>query len=65
METSFGCLVLFVMFIFKTNGTIKYVFVGYDSCKKGWICMDPKTKIFVASRNVVFDEVSSWYFAKI
>ncbi|KAL4303890.1 hypothetical protein GQ457_10G000190 [Hibiscus cannabinus] len=37
----------------------KCVFVGYDSCRKGWRCMDPEIKKFVVSRNVVFDEVSS------
>lgn len=26
--------------------------------------MDPKTMKFVTSRDVVFDKVSSWYFAK-
>lgn len=26
--------------------------------------MDPKTKKFIVSRDVVFDEVSSWYFAQ-
>lgn len=31
--------------------------------KKGWKCMDPTTKKFVTSRDVVFDEVSSWYSA--
>ena len=28
--------------------------------RKGWKCMDPITKKFVTSRNVVFDEISSW-----
>ncbi|KAL0431918.1 UNVERIFIED_CONTAM: hypothetical protein Sradi_0817800 [Sesamum radiatum] len=39
----------------------KYVFVGYVPCRKGWRCMDPETKKFVTSRDVVFDEVSSYY----
>ncbi|KAF7841355.1 retrovirus-related pol polyprotein from transposon tnt 1-94 [Senna tora] len=37
----------------------KCVFVGYDSYRKGWRCMDPKTKKFTTSRDVVFDEVST------
>lgn len=38
----------------------KCIFVGYDPYRKGWKCMDPITKKFVTSRNVVFDEISSW-----
>ena len=38
----------------------KCIFVGYDSCRKGWKCMDPETQKFVTSRDVVFDEVSSY-----
>ncbi|KAF7843277.1 Retrovirus-related Pol polyprotein from transposon TNT 1-94 [Senna tora] len=38
----------------------KCVFVGYDSCRKGWKCMDPETKKFITSRDVVFYEVSSY-----
>lgn len=36
------------------------MFVGYDSYRKGWKCMDTKTKKFITSRDVVFSEVSSW-----
>lgn len=56
--------------ILKTNRTKvdpkakKCGFVGYDSYKKGWRCMDPKTKKFVTSIDVVFDEVSSWNSGK-
>ncbi|KAL0371750.1 UNVERIFIED_CONTAM: hypothetical protein Scaly_0856600 [Sesamum calycinum] len=39
----------------------KFVFVGYNPCRKGWWCMDPETKKCVTSRDVVFDEVSSYY----
>ncbi|KAA8540328.1 hypothetical protein F0562_024753 [Nyssa sinensis] len=35
------------------------IFVGYDTHKKGWRCMDLETKKVVVSRDVVFDEVSS------
>ncbi|KAK3014348.1 hypothetical protein RJ639_008941 [Escallonia herrerae] len=38
----------------------KCIFVGYDSHRKGWRCMDPETKKFLTSRDVVFDEVSSF-----
>ncbi|KAK8923936.1 hypothetical protein KSP39_PZI019771 [Platanthera zijinensis] len=38
----------------------KLVFVGYDERKKGWRCMDPVTKKFVVSRDVVFDELTSY-----
>ena len=39
----------------------KYVFVGYDLERKGWRCMDPHTLKVVTSRDVVFDETSSYY----
>ncbi|KAK3002997.1 hypothetical protein RJ639_019416 [Escallonia herrerae] len=41
----------------------KCVFVGYDSYRKGWRCMDPATKKFTTSKDVVFDEVSSPFSA--
>ncbi|KAF3624379.1 hypothetical protein FXO37_31371 [Capsicum annuum] len=40
--------------------TKRCMFIGYDSCRKRWKCMDPKTKRFVTSTDIVFDEVSSW-----
>ena len=42
----------------------KCVFVGHNSICKGWRCMDPETKQFIISRDVVFDEVSSYYAAQ-
>ena len=39
----------------------KCVFGGYDPHKKGLRCMDPETKKFVTSRDVVFEEVSLYY----
>ena len=39
----------------------KCVFVGYDPQRKGWRCMDPKTNKVVVSRDVVFDEASTYY----
>ncbi|KAL0359324.1 UNVERIFIED_CONTAM: Retrovirus-related Pol polyprotein from transposon TNT 1-94 [Sesamum angustifolium] len=38
----------------------KCIFVGYDTCRKGWRCMDPTTKKSITSKDVVFDEISSW-----
>ncbi|KAK4381915.1 Retrovirus-related Pol polyprotein from transposon TNT 1-94 [Sesamum angolense] len=38
----------------------KCIFVGYDTCRKEWRCMDPTTKKSITSRDVVFDEISSW-----
>ncbi|KAG6392959.1 hypothetical protein SASPL_147188 [Salvia splendens] len=35
------------------------IFVGYDTHRKGWRCMDPETKKVVINRDVVFDEISS------
>ncbi|KAJ8640206.1 hypothetical protein MRB53_016900 [Persea americana] len=34
---------------------------GYDSQRKGWRCCDPTTRKCYTSRNVVFDEASSWW----
>ncbi|OIT30751.1 retrovirus-related pol polyprotein from transposon tnt 1-94 [Nicotiana attenuata] len=39
----------------------KCIFVGYNKRKKGWRCMDPKTHLFIISRDVIFDEVSLYY----
>ncbi|GMI96773.1 hypothetical protein HRI_003346600 [Hibiscus trionum] len=36
----------------------KCIFVGYDTYRKGWRCMDSETKKIIISRDVVFDEVS-------
>ncbi|KAH0773837.1 hypothetical protein KY290_010974 [Solanum tuberosum] len=54
----------------KTNRTKldleakKCVFVGYDSYGKGWRCMDPEPKKLVTSRDIVFDEISSYHSAQ-
>ncbi|KAM1031938.1 hypothetical protein ACFX2I_035575 [Malus domestica] len=42
----------------------KCIFVGYDERKKGWRCMDPETHSCVVSRDVIFDEISSFYGQK-
>lgn len=43
----------------------KCIFVGYDERKKGWRCMDPTTHKRVVSRDVVFDEISSFTICKM
>ncbi|WVZ98659.1 LOW QUALITY PROTEIN: hypothetical protein U9M48_044067 [Paspalum notatum var. saurae] len=40
---------------------IRCIFVGYDDARKGWRCCDPTTGKCHTSRNVVFDEASSWW----
>ncbi|KAJ8638992.1 hypothetical protein MRB53_015686 [Persea americana] len=39
---------------------IRCIFVGYDSERKAWRCIDPSTNRPYISRNVVFDEASAW-----
>ena len=40
---------------------VRCVLVGYDSQRKEWRCCDPTTGKCYTSRNVVFDESSSWW----
>ncbi|KAJ8632618.1 hypothetical protein MRB53_025954 [Persea americana] len=40
---------------------VRCVFTGYDTERKGWRCVDPVTGCIHVSRNVVFDEASSWW----
>ncbi|KAL5753796.1 hypothetical protein ACOSP7_022016 [Xanthoceras sorbifolium] len=40
---------------------IRCIFVGYDSQRKGWKCCDPMSGRCYTSRDVVFDEASSWW----
>ncbi|KAJ0771566.1 putative RNA-directed DNA polymerase [Helianthus annuus] len=40
------------------------VFIGYDSQRKGWRCSDPSSGKVYVSRNVIFDEQSSWWSAE-
>ncbi|KAF7834575.1 Retrovirus-related Pol polyprotein from transposon RE1 [Senna tora] len=40
---------------------VRCIFVGYDNQRKGWRCCDPTTEKSYTSRNVVFDEASSWW----
>ena len=35
-------------------------FFCYDTHRKGWRCMDLETKMVIVSRDVVFDEISSY-----
>ncbi|KAB2605945.1 retrovirus-related Pol polyprotein from transposon TNT 1-94 [Pyrus ussuriensis x Pyrus communis] len=38
----------------------KGVFVGYETCEKGYRVLDPISKKLILSRDVVFDEEASW-----
>lgn len=40
---------------------VRCIFLGYDNQRKGWRCCDPTTDKCYVSRNVVFDEASSWW----
>lgn len=40
---------------------VRCIFVGYDNQRKGWRCCDPVTGKIHTSRNVVFDEASSFW----
>lgn len=40
---------------------VRCIFTGYDSERKGWRCVEPNTRKCHVSRNVVFDEASSWW----
>ena len=40
---------------------LRCIFVGYDEKRKGWRCCDPTTNRCHVSRNVIFDEASSWW----
>ncbi|KAF7823800.1 Retrovirus-related Pol polyprotein from transposon TNT 1-94 [Senna tora] len=40
---------------------VRCIFVGYDNQRKGWKCCDPTNGRCYTSRNVVFDEASSWW----
>ncbi|KAH7866468.1 hypothetical protein Vadar_020790 [Vaccinium darrowii] len=40
---------------------IRCIFVGYSSERKRWKCYNPTTGRCYTSRNVVFDEASSWW----
>lgn len=61
----FGC----ICYVFVPNHlrrktekkAIRCIFVGYDQERKGWRCCDPNTGKCYTSRNVVFDESSSWW----
>jgi hypothetical protein len=39
----------------------KCVFIGYSLKQKGYRCFNPSTQKLQVSRNVVFDEMVSWY----
>ena len=39
----------------------KCIFIGYSLEQKGYRCYNPTTREMRVSRDVVFDEMSSWY----
>jgi transposase InsO family protein len=41
--------------------TEKCIFIGYSLEQKGYRCFNPSTRKLQVSRNVVFDEMVSWY----
>jgi hypothetical protein len=44
---------------------VRCIFIRYAEQKKGWRCCDPNTNKIYVSRNVVFDEASSWWANKV
>ncbi|CAL8999785.1 unnamed protein product [Prunus brigantina] len=40
--------------------SVKGVFVGYATCEKGYMIYDPISKKLTLSRDIIFDEKSSW-----
>ena len=41
----------------------KCIFIGYSQEKKAYKCYDPSTRESLVSRDVIFDEMASWYGA--
>jgi hypothetical protein len=39
----------------------KCIFIGYSSEQKGYRCFNPSTQKLQVNRDVVFDEMVSWY----
>jgi hypothetical protein len=39
----------------------KCIFIGYSSEQKGYRCFSPSTRKLQVSRDIVFDEMASWY----
>jgi hypothetical protein len=39
----------------------KCIFIGYSSEQKGYRCFNPSTRKLQVSKDVVFDEMASWY----
>jgi hypothetical protein len=64
----FGCVCyVFVLDHLRTKfdkKAVRCIFIGYDDERKGWRCCDPTTGRIHTSRNVVFDEASTWWPSK-
>lgn len=43
------------------QNVIRRIFVGYDNQRKWWRCSDPTSGWCYTTRNVVFNEASSWW----
>lgn len=48
------------MYLFKSDRSAKYVFIGYDLNSKGYKLYNPTNEKIVVSRDVEFDEEASW-----
>ena len=65
----FGC----VCYVFVPNHlrskfdkkVVRCIFVGYDGQRKSWRCYNPTNGHCYTSRNVIFDEASSWWLEEI
>jgi hypothetical protein len=61
----FGCIA-YVHVLYEKRSKLdstsdKCVFIGYSFKQKGFKCFNPSTRKLQVSRNVVFDEMVSWY----
>ena len=62
----FGCVFIPDLLRSKFDKkVIRCIFVGYDHERKGWRCCDPSTGRCYTSRNIVFDEASSWWSSQV
>jgi hypothetical protein len=61
----FGCIAYVHVFDEKISKldpkADKCIFIRYSSEQKGYRCFNPSTLMLQVSRDVVFDEIASWY----